>query len=123
MTELPNKIVETVNKVIDNKVESEQIKLELVKELNSSTLEKAKIDAKVRLAILERGALPLVIYVFMFLIVWNSVLVPILMSFGVKIVTLPIDDNLYQLIQFITGSVFVKKTADNVSTNLTKPKG
>lgn len=116
-----NKIASIIDKAIPDKTESERLKVELVKELNNATLEKIKVEAKVKMAVMERLPIPLILYIFLGLIVYNSILIPIInMIFKVSIPILPIDSNLYDLVQWIIGSIFVKKSVDSVSSSIKK---
>ena len=116
-----NKITSIIDKAIPDKTESDRLKVELVKELNSATLEKAKIEAQIKTKLFERLPIPMILYIFLGLIVYNSILIPIInMIFKVSIPILPIDSNLYDLVQWIIGSVFVKKSVDSVSSSIKK---
>jgi hypothetical protein len=118
-------IVDVINKVVPDVNLQDQIKLELVKALNDGTIkmeelqvEKAQIESKIKLAILERLAIPAVIYTFLFILVHNSVIAPYIeLIWGVKIPILELQGGMYDLIGWITGGVMVKKSVDSVTKN------
>ena len=121
--DLAKNLTKIIDNTISSKTESEQLKLELVKELNQSTLKNKELDVGLKTKLFERLPIPMILYTFLGLIIFNSIVIPVLSSFGVVIQSLPIDENLYELVSWITGFVFTKKTVDNVGLNLTKPKG
>ena len=112
--------IEVIDKLVEDKDERNRLKAGIERaiidnqvELEKIALENSKLKAKSRMAVLERLPIPSIIYTFLFIIINNSILAPWVFFIADKqIPILPIDDNLYGLIQWIVTGVLGKKIAD-----------
>ena len=118
--DLISDIVKTVGKVIPDKDKQNEIQVELTRAINSGEIELEKLKVKSqeietnsRMKLIESMPVPLIMYTFLLIVINNSIIAPYLSLFlDVKIPILEIDNNLYDLIAWLFGSVMVKKGAE-----------
>jgi len=128
VSKIADSITNIVGRFIPDKNQLAEVKADLEKsisngeiELEKIALEKDKLNANYRVELLQKLPVPFILYTFLLIIINNSIISPYInLIFNVQVPILPIDENLYNLIGWLFGSVMAKQTVGKFSPNLFK---
>ena len=125
---LAKMLFSTVDKAIPDKDLAEKLKAQLNTELLKSSTEEIKAAASIVEAEAKSGWFsaswrPLLMYVLIFILVWNYVLGPVILFFFKASITIQLPGDVWTLLQIGLGGYVVGRSAESVArTMANKPQ-
>jgi hypothetical protein len=125
---LAKMLFSTVDKAIPDKDLAEKLKAQLNTELLKSSTEQIKAAASIVEAEAKSGWFsaswrPLLMYVLIFILIWNYVLGPVILFFFKASITITLPGDVWTLLQIGLGGYVVGRSAESVArTMANKPQ-
>lgn len=109
-----------IEKIFPSSAEQTQAKAELLTAMSTADMSAMEAQAKVISAeasgesSVQRNWRPHLMYMFMFIVAYNYIIAPLMTSFGVPTVTLPIPEHMWMLLEIGVGGYIVGRSGEKM---------